>query len=106
MAAVELEDNIWIAASDGKLDLVKAFVASGVAVNAQDENGYSAIHAAASWGEFSFFAVYKLAETTQPLGVSESYTSRPGHSHCGKYRENLPGFLEVHLLLPQATVMC
>lgn len=52
MSAVELEDNIWIAASDGKLDLVKAFVASGVAVNAQDENGYSPIHAASSWGEY------------------------------------------------------
>jgi hypothetical protein len=33
--------NIWIAAGDGELDLVKAFVAGGTPVDAQDENGYT-----------------------------------------------------------------
>lgn len=34
-------DNIWIAASDGDLAAVQAFVQNGISVNAQDENGYS-----------------------------------------------------------------
>lgn len=36
----KMAENIWLAASDGLLDAVKGFVASGVSVNAQDENGY------------------------------------------------------------------
>ncbi|KAF9360327.1 hypothetical protein BGX26_009797 [Mortierella sp. AD094] len=43
--------NIWLAASDGDLKAVKSFIEEkGVPVNAQDENGYSALHAAASYG--------------------------------------------------------
>lgn len=38
------DDNIWVAASDGKLDRVKVLVLEGgVSVNAQDEQGYSAL---------------------------------------------------------------
>lgn len=44
-------ENIWVAASDGNTTAVKTFIESGVhAVNEQDVNGYSAIHAAASYG--------------------------------------------------------
>ncbi|KAK3818834.1 MAG: ankyrin repeat-containing domain protein [Benniella sp.] len=43
--------NIWLAASDGDLAAVKKFVEEkGVSIDAQDENGYSALHAAASYG--------------------------------------------------------
>ncbi|KAJ3124151.1 hypothetical protein HK100_011343 [Physocladia obscura] len=44
------EDNIWTAASDGKLALVQKLVAAGTAVDAQDETGYSVLHAAAAYG--------------------------------------------------------
>lgn len=37
------ETNIWISASDGDIEAVKGFIASGVDVNAQDESGYSAL---------------------------------------------------------------
>ena len=43
-------DNIWIAASDGDAARVDELLRSGVSVNAQDELGYSPIHAAVSYG--------------------------------------------------------
>jgi len=44
-------ENIWVAASDGNMQQVKALIDNGInAVNEQDINGYSAIHAAASYG--------------------------------------------------------
>jgi hypothetical protein len=43
-------ENIWIAASDGDFARVKHFLAEGANVNAQDELGYSPIHAAVSYG--------------------------------------------------------
>jgi len=39
-AAAE-HQNIWIAASDGDLELVRKLLDEGVSVNAKDENGYS-----------------------------------------------------------------
>ncbi|KAH7056462.1 ankyrin repeat-containing domain protein [Linnemannia elongata] len=46
-----MSHNIWLAASDGDLAAVKAFInEKGVSINAQDEFGYSALHAAASYG--------------------------------------------------------
>ncbi|CCE63012.1 hypothetical protein TPHA_0D03790 [Tetrapisispora phaffii CBS 4417] len=44
--------NIWIAASDGRIDLVEKFLNSntGVTVNSKDENGYTPVHAAAAYG--------------------------------------------------------
>mmetsp|Transcript_32154 Transcript_32154/g.54221 ORF Transcript_32154/g.54221 Transcript_32154/m.54221 type:complete len:84 (-) Transcript_32154:384-635(-) len=45
------QDNIWVSSSDGNLDEVKKHIEQGgIPVNAQDEYGYSAIHAAASYG--------------------------------------------------------
>ncbi|KAJ6259110.1 hypothetical protein Dda_6007 [Drechslerella dactyloides] len=43
--------NIWIAASDGQTSQVLAYLATDpTLVNARDENGYTPIHAAASYG--------------------------------------------------------
>jgi ankyrin repeat protein len=48
---VASDENIWVAASDGNIVTVKTLIETGVhAVNEQDGNGYSAIHAAASYG--------------------------------------------------------
>lgn len=45
----EEEANIWVAASDGDLIRVQRFLQEGVDVNAQDDNGYSPLHAAVSY---------------------------------------------------------
>ncbi|KAG0297916.1 hypothetical protein BGZ96_004269 [Linnemannia gamsii] len=46
-----MSHNIWLAASDGDLSAVKTFITEkGISINAQDEFGYSALHAAASYG--------------------------------------------------------
>jgi hypothetical protein len=55
-------ENIWVAASDGDLARVSELVESGGAsVNAQDENGYSPIHAAVSYGQHQLL-VYLLSK--------------------------------------------
>lgn len=36
--------NVWMAASDGEVETVKAFLAGGGDVNAQDENGYTPLY--------------------------------------------------------------
>lgn len=41
--------NIWIACADKDLDRVKQLIQEGVSVDAQDDHGYSALHAAASY---------------------------------------------------------
>lgn len=46
-------DNIWVACTNGDIQKVTAFLASGIDVNSQDEVGFSPIHAAASYGHCS-----------------------------------------------------
>lgn len=44
------EANIWVAASDGDIDRVQHLISSGAyEVNAQDDHGYTALHAASSY---------------------------------------------------------
>ncbi len=50
-------ENIWVSASDGDLARVSHLVEKeGIDVNAQDESGYSPIHAAASYGQHQLLA--------------------------------------------------
>ncbi|GAA6049024.1 hypothetical protein JCM3770_005444 [Rhodotorula araucariae] len=42
--------NIWTAAGEGNLDRVTELVQQGTSPNALDDNAYSPLHAAASWG--------------------------------------------------------
>jgi ankyrin repeat protein len=42
--------NIWVASSDGDVTRVLQLLQQGVSINAQDEYGYSPIHAAVSYG--------------------------------------------------------
>ena len=46
---VDSEMNIWTAASDGNIELVKEWLEK-IPVDSQDEQGYSCLHAAASYG--------------------------------------------------------
>lgn len=42
--------NLWVAAADGEVETVRAHLDAGVSADAPDENGYTACHAAASYG--------------------------------------------------------
>lgn len=47
-------DNLWTASSNGDIQRVKSLIESGEnSVNDQDENGYSPVHAAVSYGHIS-----------------------------------------------------
>lgn len=48
--------NIWIAASDGKIDLVEGFLNQGLSANDKDPNGYTPVHAAASYGHIELLS--------------------------------------------------
>lgn len=50
LSAEEEFDNIWVACTNGDVNKVSEFLASGIDINAQDEAGFSPIHAAASYG--------------------------------------------------------
>lgn len=52
MKAPTSKDNLWVAAGDGQLDRVRELVESGVDVNGHDQFGYTAMHAAVSYGQF------------------------------------------------------
>ncbi len=52
--------NIWIAASDGDLGRVSELVESGISPNAFDENTYTPIHAAASYGHIDVLELLLL----------------------------------------------
>lgn len=55
-------ENIWVAASDGDLARVSHLVEKeGCPVNAQDESGYSPIHAAVSYGQHQLL-IYLLSK--------------------------------------------
>jgi hypothetical protein len=57
--------NIWIAASDGDLAGVQSYLQRGISIDAQDENGYSALHAATSYSHAELVA-FLLNQGAQP----------------------------------------
>ena len=58
-------ETIQTAAGDGDLEAVKRFIANGKSVNDQDGNGYSALHAACSYGQVEV-AKYLLDNGAEP----------------------------------------
>ncbi|KAJ2698788.1 hypothetical protein H4R19_005569, partial [Coemansia spiralis] len=72
------EANIWCAASDGDLDRVRALVErDGSAVNRGDENGYSPLHAAASWKHLHVLQF--LLDNGGDVGVVDADGDTPLH---------------------------
>ncbi|CEP12060.1 hypothetical protein [Parasitella parasitica] len=51
MKAPTSQDNLWVAAGDGQIDRVKELLESGIKVDAHDEFGYTAMHAAVSYNQ-------------------------------------------------------
>jgi len=49
LRAISNQKNIWVAAGDGDLERVQELVHEGQSPNAHDENGYTPMHAAASY---------------------------------------------------------
>jgi ankyrin repeat protein len=62
--------NIWIAAGDGDLSSVQAFVASGTSVNAQDQNGYTPL------------CVVSRARPRAPRECASHAKLAPTSTHC------------------------
>ncbi|KAG6957100.1 hypothetical protein JG687_00010199 [Phytophthora cactorum] len=61
--------NVWTAASDGDVESVKAFLASGGDVNAKDENGYTPLQAAVSYNHMEL-VVFLLASGDNDMDTS------------------------------------
>ncbi|CAM9701894.1 unnamed protein product, partial [Chrysoparadoxa australica] len=71
--------NIWIAASDGDLARVVELVKGGASVNAKDENGYTPVHAAASYAHMQLLDW--LVANGGNVGIQDSDGDTPLH-HC------------------------
>ena len=50
MAAYDTQTNVWTAASDGDLETVRRCIENGMAPHTPDAQGYTCLHAAASYG--------------------------------------------------------
>ena len=50
MAAYDTTTNVWTAASDGDLETVRRCIENGMAPHTPDAQGYTCLHAAASYG--------------------------------------------------------
>ncbi|ETV92943.1 hypothetical protein, variant [Aphanomyces invadans] len=66
--------NIWIAASDGNIEAVTAYLQSGTTVNAQDENGYTPLQAAVSYNHPELVQVLLGAGASATLGDFDNET--------------------------------
>lgn len=70
--------NIWIAASDGNLKLVKEYIESGSSsANAKDPNGYTPIHAAVSYGHIELLRY--LISKGGDINIQDSDGDTPLH---------------------------
>ncbi|KAI8325551.1 ankyrin [Martensiomyces pterosporus] len=72
------EKNIWIAVSDDDIDRVKSIIsADKTQANAQDENGYSPLHAASSWKRLDIMKY--LLENGADVNIKDADGDTPLH---------------------------
>jgi ankyrin repeat protein len=68
------EENVWVASSDGDVKRVEELLTSGVSVNAQDEHGYSPLHAAVSYGHADLITMLLIKGATIDIRDEEGDT--------------------------------
>eukprot|EP00644_Phytophthora_capsici_P013486 jgi/Phyca11/115986/e_gw1.29.197.1 len=78
--------NVWTAASDGDLESVKAFLASGGDANAKDENGYTPLQAAVSYNHMELVVFLLAVGADVKLGDNDMDTPlhRCESAECAK----------------------
>ncbi|CDR40450.1 CYFA0S05e00650g1_1 [Cyberlindnera fabianii] len=69
--------NIWVACADGNIAAVKTFLSNGGSPNAPDPNGYTPMHAAASYNNGELLAL--LVENGGDVNVQDSEGDTPLH---------------------------
>ncbi|KAG7820249.1 hypothetical protein KL928_001686 [Ogataea angusta] len=70
--------NIWIAASDNKIDKVREYIESGsYTANSKDPNGYTPMHAAASYGNLDLLRY--LVSQGGDINIQDSDGDTPLH---------------------------
>lgn len=73
-----MSDNIWVAAADNKIDLVKSFIESGkYSPNSADPNGFTPIHAAASYNNLDLLRY--LLNNGGDVNIQDSDGDTPLH---------------------------
>lgn len=69
--------NIWVAAADNQIEVVKQHLDAGASPNAKDPNGYTAIHAAASYGHIDLLRL--LVQRGGDVNVQDTEGDTPLH---------------------------
>ncbi|GAA5998694.1 ankyrin repeat domain-containing protein [Rhodotorula paludigena] len=67
--------NIWLAAGEGAIDRVRELLDQGTSPNALDDNSYSPLHAAASWGHSDILRL--LVERGGDINLADSDGDTP-----------------------------
>ncbi|SCU87895.1 LAMI_0D07932g1_1 [Lachancea mirantina] len=73
--------NIWIAASDGRVDLVEQYLANGFEPDSKDPNGYTPLHAAASYAHTELLKKLCSEPYNGNINVTDNDGDTPLH-HC------------------------
>lgn len=69
--------NVWTAAADNKVSVIEEFLNNGGDANIKDENGYTPIHAAASYGHLDL--VKMLLEKGGNINIQDNEGDTPLH---------------------------
>jgi ankyrin repeat protein len=70
--------NIWVAAADNQYDIVQQYISSGqFTANSKDENGYTPIHAAVSYGHLELLQF--LIDNGGDINVQDNEGDTPLH---------------------------
>ena len=75
-----MSGNIWVAAADGRLDIVEKLISLGEnTANSRDPNGFTPIHAAASYGHINI--IEYLINNGGDINIQDNDGDTPLH-HC------------------------
>ena len=83
----EKTPNIWIAARDGNLEIVKKHIINGVDINAKDNEGYAPLHKAVARGKEEI--VKYLINNGASLNIKDNSGRTPLHWAAFAMRNNM-----------------